>query len=426
MNVNISPLKNKTVCVALSGGRDSVALLHYLVESASSGDFSLCAVHCEHGIRGEESLRDASFVSDLCKRLSVTLYKYSADCPARAKRDKISVETAARQFRYECFGELLSLGKADVIATAHHADDNAETVLFNLCRGSSLSGLKGIADRKGFVRPFISVTREEINDYIKENGLEYVEDSTNSEEDATRNVIRLRVAPVLKACVPGAVKNISRLSLLAAEDDEFLYSLAEKVLSFADGAAFIEAAAPKPVFMRAALAALKRLGIEKDYTYEHLLSVYSLSSNESGAKISLPKGVCAIREYDKICIYKEEEKPLGNAPFAAGKTILNGIEILVASSPDKGKNGCKTLRFNPRAIPEGCVFRFRRDGDIFVKFGGVKKNLSDFFCEKKIPLRDRDFIPLVAKEGEILAVCGVEISEKIKCVDENVGYIILK
>lgn len=428
MNIDLSLLKEKKVCVALSGGRDSVALVHYLSAHSDLIGYTLSAVNCEHGIRGEESLKDSAFVSDLCKKLGIPLYTFSADCPALAKAEKISVETAARNFRYECFDKILKEGKADVIATAHHADDNAETVLFNLCRGSALSGLKGITDREGFVRPFISVTRDEIDEYIKENNLPFVEDSTNAEEDATRNIIRLRVMPVLKECVPGAVKNISRFSSLAKEDDELLYSYANDALRFDGDTAYIETGCPKPIFMRAALIAVKKLGIEKDYTYEHLLSIYSLAQNETGAKVSLPKGVCAIREYDEICIYRGSKKPISEIPFAVGETTFNGVKIIVTPYLSElksavGSSPAKILRFNPGAIPMGCVVRYRKDGDMFEKFGGVRKKLSDFFCEKKIPLKERDFIPLIANGDEILAVCGVEISEKIKCTDNLIFYL---
>lgn len=432
MEVSLSNLKDKKICVALSGGRDSVALAHYLFVHSGDGGYTLSAVNCEHGIRGEESLRDTAFVKDFCKKLNLPLYCFSADCPAMAREGRVSVESAARAFRYSCFERILSEGKADLIATAHHADDNAETVLFNLCRGSSLSGLKGIGEREGYIRPFLSVTRSEIDLYIKENSLSYVEDSTNISDEATRNVIRHKVLPVLKESVPGAVKNISRFSALAKEDDELLYSLSQELLSFSSGRAYIKADGRKPLFMRAALIALKKLGVEKDYTYAHLLSAYNLLYAENGAEVSLPKGVRAVREYGQICLYIVEEKPFDiSLPFSVGKTLLGGVEITVTKFSDEANeaalNGAKILKFNPRALPGGCVFRFRREGDVFKKFGGGTKKLKDFFIEKKIPRKDRDFIPLIACGGEAFAVCGVEISDKIKCADgEPVCYIFIK
>lgn len=433
MNVNLSSLAGKRICAAISGGRDSVALTHYLLTHAAEYGYTLSAVNCEHGIRGKESLRDTAFVKELCARRGIKLYCFSENCIKRAKEERTSIESAARSFRYECFGKILSEGKADVIATAHHAGDNAETVLFNLCRGTALSGLRGISEREGFIRPFLFVTREEIDSYISENSLEYVEDSTNGAEDATRNVIRHKVISVLKDCVPGAVKNISRFSCLAAEDDDLLYSLSAELLTFSNGKAYIAADGRKPLFMRAALTALKELGVEKDYTYGHLLSVYDLIAAQNGATVCLPRGVRAVREYGKICLYIEEEKPACSYPFSMGSFKMGGRTVIITDDKkeyDENMEGgafMRPLRFDISALPAGCVMRFRQNGDIFKKFGGGTKKLKEFLGEKKVPLKDRDFIPLIACGGEIFAVCGVEISDKIKCADEkNVCYIILK
>ena len=187
----------KKICVAVSGGVDSVSLLHWLKERATTYGYTLCAVHCEHGIRGEDSLRDARFVREFCDKIGVELYSFSEDCPMRAERDKQSLETAARAFRIECFQRLLTEGKADVIATAHHKNDDAETVLFRLLRGTSLTGVGGIsADNGKIIRPFLSWTRVEIEDYAKKNNLDFCVDCTNLELDATRNKLRLQALPL--------------------------------------------------------------------------------------------------------------------------------------------------------------------------------------------------------------------------------------
>ena len=136
--MNLSVLSNKKLCVAVSGGVDSVSLLHYLKAQEKNFGYILSAVHCEHGIRGEESLADAEFTKQLCQEWDVPLFMYREDCPARAKRDKESLETAARNFRLEVFSSILNAGKADFIATAHHKNDDAETVLFRLVRTSRM------------------------------------------------------------------------------------------------------------------------------------------------------------------------------------------------------------------------------------------------------------------------------------------------
>ena len=146
------PLDGREIIVAVSGGSDSMALLHYFSVHAAHWGITLCAVHCEHGIRGEASLEDARFVRDVCGAWGIELYSFSADCPSLAAARKVSLETAARQFRYGCFDRILREKKADLVATAHHCGDNAETVLFNIARGASLTGAGGISDREGYVK----------------------------------------------------------------------------------------------------------------------------------------------------------------------------------------------------------------------------------------------------------------------------------
>ena len=248
--------------MAISGGVDSVSLLHYLKAREAECGYLLCAVHCEHGIRGEESLADARFVEEFCKEQGVPLYTFSEDCPTRAKRDKQSLETAARAFRQECFSGLLTCKKADFIATAHHKNDDAETVLFRLMRGTSLTGVGGMVEMNGAIlRPFLTWTREEIVGYAKQNGLSYRVDSTNFETDATRNKLRLQVLPLMEESVPGAVENLVRFSRIASEDDALLYEYAEGLLTEKNGEITVAFCEKKPLFRRACLLALKGLGV---------------------------------------------------------------------------------------------------------------------------------------------------------------------
>lgn len=387
-----------------------MALFHFLFTHADEFSIKLSAVNCEHGLRGAESVADSDFVKNLCKDYGVPLFFYSEDCAALSKKRKESVETAARFFRYSVFNKILSEGKADAIATAHHANDNAETVLFNLCRGSALSGLSGITEREGFIRPMLRVSKREIEKYISENSLPYRTDSSNAEDDVTRNALRLNILPALEKQIPGAVKNISRFALTAKSDDDFLYSLAEEKLSFSDGAAAIEPC-EYPLFSRAVILAMKKMGVEKDYTGEHVRSVYSLLGKQTSAKISLPKGIFAVNEYGKIKIYFSREKNGAEIPLGLGENRIGESVVRI----DKTPGG---LRFDLKKLPQCAVLRFRRDGDFFKKFGGAGKKLKEFFNEKKIPSAERDFIPLIAVGKEIYCVCGIEISDKLR-TDEN-------
>ena len=405
-------------------------LLHYLNAWKEEYGYTLCAVHCEHGIRGEESVEDMRFVQTLCKAWGVELFLYREDCPARAKREKASLETAARNFRYECFRAIVSEGKADFIATAHHKNDEAETALFRLARGTSLGGMSAMKEENGYIlRPLLAWSKEEILAYIQKNGLSYREDKTNFELDATRNKIRLEVLPKLEEAVGGAMDNIVRFARLAGEDDALLCELAQALLSVDEEGYRVAFSDKKPLFTRAVLTAMKGLGVTKDYTSTHLDGVFALQGLERGARLDLPQGVCAEKEENAIFLYikkqeileeKAEEKPFTADGFDGGR-----YEVTLTDTPIEGEDGgWKSLRFDEEKLPKGAVFRFRKEGDEMQTFGG-KKTIKKFFNEKKIPLKDRPYLPLIAeKDGKtVYAVCGVEISQTIK-VDESTKKVL--
>ena len=423
--MTLETLANKRICVAISGGVDSVSLLHYLKGSEATYGYTLCAVHCEHGIRGEESLRDARFVEQLCERWGVPLVVFSENCVLRAERDKQSLETAARAFRLACFQRLLTENQVDFIATAHHKNDEAETVLFRLLRGTSLTGVGGMSEMNGrIVRPFLSWTRAEIEAYAKENGLDFCIDSTNLETDATRNKLRLQALPLLESCVPGAMGNLVRFAGLAADDDELLYRYAKDLVSQTDDGVRIAFCTEKPLFRRACLLALKALGVEKDYTALHLENAYALQTLQRGAKQTFPKNVEAEKREDCVYFYRKNEqvfeakpasKPFSEEGFDGGR-----YQVLISDEPILQTAGWQVLQADGEKIPSTAVYRFRQDGDYIERFGGGKKTLKKFFNEEKTPVSERAYLPLIAEEsGEVYAVCGVEISEKIKITAET-------
>ncbi len=438
MDLNI--FSGKKICVATSGGLDSTALLHYLKTRQAACGYVLCALHCEHGIRGEESLKDMRFVQALCKAWDVPLFLFQEDCLQRAQREKCSVETAARAFRQDCYARLISEGKADYIATAHHADDEAETVLFRIARGASLSGASGMRAQEGsLLRPFLDWGKDKIRAYAEENGLSYCMDSTNLSTEYTRNKLRLTVFPALEEAVAGARENFARFAALAAEDDEYLYKKSRELLTentAGDGyiVAFCEEA---PLFRRACLLAIKRLGLERDYTSVHLQSVFALQRLERGARINLPQGVIAEKTQKGILLFsgKEKteiptekllEKSFSESGFEGGMYTVN-----VSKTPPLEENGAgRILRIDVDKLPADAVFRFRREGDEIEKFGGGKKSLKKFFNEKKLPVEARAHLPLIASKetGEVYVVCGVEIADRIKVTENtvNTGYILLQ
>ena len=225
--------KGDNVIVALSGGADSVCLLHVMKQLEEELGFSLSACHINHNLRGAESDSDSAFAESLCRRLSVPVSVFSVDVLGAQKKHS-SVEECARELRYEVFGRLAEEKDAK-IATAHNANDNAETVLLNLLRGTGLKGLCGIpAKRDYIIRPLLGVTRAEIEAFCSENALEYVTDKTNFSTDYTRNKIRLEILPKLIEINPSLLGGIARMTGNLTEDSVFLEQLAAKAKDSAE------------------------------------------------------------------------------------------------------------------------------------------------------------------------------------------------
>ncbi len=429
--IDLTAIKDKRICVAVSGGADSVALLHYLKKFADEYGFFLSVLHCEHGIRGEESLEDMRFVKALCADWKVPLTVFSENCPMRAATEGVSLETAARNFRRECFDRLIAENRAEYIATAHHAGDEAETVLFRMARGSGLSGLAAIKEKDGyFLRPILSWSKAKILQYIEDNGLRFRVDSTNLRADATRNKLRLEALPLLEAAVPGATENIAKFAAIAKEDDELLCALAASLVTKAEKEILVAFSDKKPLFTRACLAAMKDLGVDRDYTSIHLNALYALQKSERGAQATLPKNLRAEKTENGLRFFLLEEESLPVLPEPK-KFDLEGFEggryeVNLSYVPKRGgADEWKILRMDEEKLPKSAVFRFRREGDCIRRFGGGEKSLKKFFNEEKIPPKERAFLPLIAEadSGRVYAVCGVEISEEIK-VDEGTKKVL--
>ena len=471
MKPDLIHLRGRRVCVALSGGGDSVALFHFLCGCARENGIELSAVHVEHGIRGEASRADAGFVRALCAARGVPLREVSEDVPARAAAWKAGIEEAARRCRYAAFARLLAAGEADVVATAHHAGDNAESVLFNLLRGSSLTGAggiraflpypalarlagedlsagEGLPPRPaycGVARPLLSVSQGEIAAYLRENALAFREDATNADTAYTRNFLRARVLAPARERFPAAERALYNFSRRAREDDDYLYSLArEKVVrGVREGvpAAEVPADLPRPLFVRACALALRALGAERDCTSADFEAAFALTRGGSGRTACLPRGVRALREYEKVILYRPAPASLAAAgsssapelsapaagslqyPFAEGEFPFAGAVLRVRRAGREeaesvlraaGKGRFRPLVLDAARLPDGCVLRTRREGDRFQKFGGGSKKLKDFFIDRKLPRPLRASLPLLACGGEVFAVCGVEIAEKVR------------
>lgn len=424
--------KGETIAVALSGGKDSVALLYSLLSVKDKLGIIVKAVNIEHGIRGATSKRDSMFVADLCQKLSVPLKTYQLDCVKFSEENRYGIEEGARIARYDCFKSAIGEGFCDKVATAHHLSDSVETLLFNLFRGASLSGMTGIKSERNngkIIRPFADTPKSEIEKYVADNGLPFVDDETNFESEYSRNYIRNEIMPVVSARFPEAEKSIGRFLKIAESEDDFLEELAKKSLTRDGNAYVISIDTPDCIFARSVVLAMKSLGIAKDYVKLHVDAALSLKNLVNGSKISLPRNVYAAREYDKIAIYKAVKSD-GNfeKPFALGYIggAIGKLSFGEINEKEKNVNELKygrSLVFDLNKLPKNAVIRYKRSGDYFKKFGGGRKKLNDYFTDKKIPLRLRDSIPLVCADSEVYIICGIEISDLIK-VDKGTEKVV--
>lgn len=467
--INLAEYANKKICVALSGGKDSMALAHYLFTYGRGYNITLSAMNCNHKIRGEESEKDSEFVQKWCNERNIPLAFFEWNDAADNKS-----ENAARAWRMKCYQAAIMPSceyfdvkytaiysnekwqGADAVATAHHLDDNAETVLFNLARGSGLSGLEGITDMQinlcekplKLIRPFISLTREEIDDYILKNNIPYVEDSTNASNKYTRNLIRHSVLPELEKAVNGARRAIYRFSRLAAEYEEYFDKIIKEKKLIKNTRLGFEIAhcAEKVIFKMSVVKALNMQEV-KDYTSTHVQKLYELQFAEVGKKFEF-LGFVAFKDRNKITVCNSEllnitddglpfkEYYRGEYSFyfetflriVEGKELKDNLLALESAIEDDKRlpKKFKHLKFDGQKIPPSAVIRYMKEGDKFKKFGGGTKNLGDFFTDKKIPLSIRKHVPLIVDGSEVLVVGGVEISEDVKIVEQtkNILYII--
>jgi len=413
---NIKIEKNSKILIAVSGGIDSVCLLHFLVSKKSQFNLTLEVINIDHQIRGEESFKDSMFVKSLCEKYNVNFNFSKVDAVNFSKENNYSLEQGARILRYKIFDEFLSSHEGFKLATAHHLRDNAETVLFNIFRGAGLKGLSGICQNSDkIIRPFINISKEEIINYAKENNLSYCTDSTNIDNYYSRNYIRNILLPLINEKFPAFENNMIKLSNISRMEDEYLDKLATEKIQNINDKYYLNINLDEVIFKRATIIILKKLGIIKDYEKTHIDSIYNLIFNQTGASICLPKNVIATRDYDNIrfeIISNNIEKiePININKFDLIDNIIyfGNYEIYFSTDPS-------SLFFDFDKLPNLITIRTKKDGDIFTKFGSGTKKLKEYFIDKKIPSTSRNLIPLICVNNVVYIVSTLEISNNIKC-----------
>lgn len=415
------------VIAGISGGADSICLLFMLLKLKKEIGFDIAAVHIHHGLRGETADKDESYVRLVCEEESVDLFVYHEDVKAYAKEHGLTEEEAGREVRRRRFLEVMKEQGGTLVATAHHKNDNAETVLWNLCRGTGLRGIGGISPKNGvWIRPLLCLERKEIESYLEKRGISYCTDETNLEDGYTRNRIRNHVLPFLE-------KNINEKSVVhIAECAAKLSKLKEYIES--ETAKYIRECIKKgedekitivkevydqtPSALKAEVVhgiICEAAGRQKDIGEVHVKSVQGLFKRQVGRRVDLPYGLEAVRCYEGICFRKkarakkEEEKPLFH---------MRIFEKSVESATFSQKNYTKW--FDYAIISNTVKIRHRRPGDyIVIDKEGRTQKLKQYFINAKIPRELRDSIWLAADGNEIMWIVGYRQSQSYQITDNT-------
>jgi tRNA(Ile)-lysidine synthase len=436
--------------VGVSGGADSVCLLFVLRELQNSLPFTLEAVHVNHMHR-EEAAADADFVDDTCKQLGVPLRIFAADVMEMARTQGLSFEEAGRVYRYECLRAVADEYETGVIAVAHHLNDRAETLLFNLFRGSGLRGIAAIRPvRDEIVRPLLCCNRREIEAYLAEHGILYRTDASNASEANTRSYIRQQIMPRAETVNAMAVENMAKTAELAWEAEAYIRAQAQ--------ASFDKCATTSPCqieinikVLRSFIPLLQKyvllLAFEglsagrRDISLQHVSDVLELTDGGGSKELHLPYGLRARKEYGKLFLFypnsgqsqQNSEKYLLSLDLTTPPAVHNftvaGFGEIVYRTFSLQKNmkipqNTYTKWFDCDKITKCAVLRRRKRGDyLTVNSAGQRKKLRDYLIDEKVPKARRGELYVLADGSHILWVCGLRISEHYKVTDKTTTVI---
>lgn len=425
------------VLVGLSGGPDSVCLLLTLNQLKSKYNLKISAIYIDHGLRPSDVPKEIEFCKKFCDDLNITFYSHSVNVKEFAIKERINLQEAARILRYATFDQISINIKADKIALGHNADDQAETVMMRLLRGAGPAGLSGIPPvRKKIIRPLIEIERTEIEEFLKKNKVNFVLDPSNANTKYMRNKIRHILMPAIKKISPQATKIISKTADIIREENDYINVSVTKALMrlmsrktdqkvelFCNPMEILNIVILRRA-LRVAIDSVKDLkGIEFDHIEE---IIRLIKKGKPGDRIYLPKGIRAIKGYSTIIITSEPPQKLSTYQIDMPKEIsikeismtLDIKELSIGEIQDYG-NGKNLIYIDAEKIKFPLIIRPRKEGDYFYPFGfGKKKKLQDFFVDEKIPRDERDLIPIIESEGNIVCIVGYRLDDRFK-IDHN-------
>lgn len=433
----IKPKDN--IVAGISGGIDSVVLLDLLARLRDLFDYNLYVAHVNHGVRGIEADRDEKFVERLSNKYSVPFYSTKVDMNGFAKEKKISSEEAGRILRYGFFRKILNEVGGGKIAVAHNKNDQAETVMLRIIRGTGIDGLKGMQFKaQDIIRPILNIKRNELNEYLMSYGLDHVEDYTNVETIYQRNRVRLELFPYIEENFnPNIVDSLYRLSKNAQIDSDALDEIAEKKYNLLVKKTDNNSIIIEGVLLNKELPAIKNRIIRKaifclcddivDIEQKHVeLIIELLENNKTGKSIDIAKGIIARISYGNLYLELEKPREIVFEPkkLTMGENIIEELRLkLTIEEIDKKDikfNNLNTKYFDYDKIEWPIILRTRKEGDVFYPLGlGGKKTVKKYFIDKKIPQEERGKIPLVCDINNIMWIIGYDISDIFKITNKT-------
>ncbi len=435
--------KGDTVIVGVSGGVDSVALLHVLMALRDEYDLSIVVAHLDHGIRGEESRREAEFVRDLAQRLGLPFETAVADVSAMAGRERISLQEAARKARYDFYEEVRKRYDGQKVAIGQTADDQAETILMRVIRGAGLRGLKGIPPARGgiYIRPLIETSREEVERLSRDEGLSYVTDSSNIKDIYLRNKVRHDLIPRLeREYNPNIRAGLTRMASILSREDDYIDREAERVAArlIKGGGEEVNLDIPGlkashgAICFRVLQKALATVlgGDLRRIKTAHLDAIFRLLGHRAPNKIlCLPDGVYAEKHYTELFIRRGRRPvvfPFEYVVDVPGVTVLEGLGKKLVTRIEKSKKGIpvdgdpNVAYLDDDKLAHPLTLRSFERGDRFVPLGmNAPKKLKDFFIDSKVPKALRRQIPLLISGGAIAWVVGYRVSDSFKLTESS-------
>ncbi|HBU05695.1 MAG: tRNA lysidine(34) synthetase TilS [Nitrospirae bacterium GWF2_44_13] len=431
------------VLIGLSGGPDSVCLLHALSNLKDEYKLALHAIYIDHGLRPDEIPAEIEFCKKLCETLGVPFITKSVDVKPYAMDYGLNKQEAARELRYKAFDETVLEINANRIALAHNANDQAETFFMRILRGSGQRGLTGIPPVRGrIIRPLIEIERKDIEEFLDSISQSFIVDSSNLKKDYFRNWLRLAVMPEFKKQNPALVNTISRVCEIIREEDNYLELIVTKTLMklipkktdklielFLVPLENMDKVILRRVLRRAidAVKGLRGIG------FVHIEDIITLvKKGDSGDRIYLPKGIRVIKGYATLILTSEQPSQLRTYSLNVPEELAlkeSGI-LIKSSSADSAEISCdgkSKVMLDAERIKLPLVVRARKAGDFFYPAGfGKKKKLQDYFVNEKIPRDERDSVPIVLSGEDVVWIAGYRADERFKVTEGSKKILMLE